>query len=408
MRLFIGTLLVLLIVANPVYGQLTEIRVDNSTMPGLDIEGVSIDQSGVLTITSKDGNYEIRETAVVNGDVVINSFRVNNNSSANLQVGATASISWGTSDADSCSASATPADSLAGWNTTTVIVTTDSRDVTFPDAGSYNLHLNCSGTNGSTDNASLTVQVGGASITNFTITPNTASRGDDVSLTFEWSSTNTDACYGSANWPGSTELASSGSDTVNITNIQSSAVYTLTCYGLFDEDSTTRSLIVTEPQLICNPSLTANLDYEWMDVFRDQWPGPRSQQVRLKIPTRGYIAIEFKVGDLEDTGLFTNIEASGTSGYRFGSVSRCAGEFMDVDDACSHKWGDSGGISWATNGSAGKCQLDKGETYYWNMTFTDGEEQTHQGVSEHSVKHILWSLTGISLSLNRTRLVKPV
>ena len=44
MRLLIGSMLGLLLLSSPVFGQLTEIRVDNSSMPGEDVAEVLVDE----------------------------------------------------------------------------------------------------------------------------------------------------------------------------------------------------------------------------------------------------------------------------------------------------------------------------------------------------------------------------
>ena len=125
------------------------------------------------------------------------------------------------------------------------------------------------------------------------------------------------------------------------------------------------------PQTCGTPSLTAATNREWTQVFRDAWPQPVSAQKRLYIPTRGYYSVSFNTGNVSDAGFFTNIEASGTIGYRLGAVSECPGDF-NVQDECQYKWGGNGGIFWSTNDRAGYCQLKANTTYYWNLTFTDG------------------------------------
>ncbi len=306
-------------------------------------------------------------------DVFITSFTVNSQESINLTVGSTATMQWNTTDADVCVASTTPLAALDDWNLETPINLYGPHAVTFPVAGEYSINLDCSVLGGNPANDSVTVRVADASITTFTVSPGTAMQGDNVILTLEWATENTSVCYGSANWPNSTSLPASGTRYIDITSINSSIEYTLTCEGFApgDEVFETDNVSVTS----CNDSVTlSGQTKKWTDVFRDSWPGPVSQQVRKTILRNGYYAVRFRTGDVIDTGLFTNIEASGTGGYRLGSISKCPGDFTAIDvETCTHKWGDSGGIFWDTSGTEeGHCQLEPNQTYYWNMTFTDG------------------------------------
>lgn len=369
MRLFIGSLLCLLFVTSSVYGQLTEIKVDGSTMPGVDVASVSIDGDGVMTISSTNGDYEINKTVSTLG-VAINSFRINNLITANLAVGAIASVSWGTSNADSCVASTEPADQLAGWSSTTVIDTPNSgsTDVTFSEAGTFNLRLDCSDLNGGTDTKYATAKVGASSITSFTVTPNTAETGDDVTLTFSWASENTTDCFGS--WPNSDNLPSSGTDTLSVSDIQPGAQFTLECMNLFDQDVATVAVTVTDPAFTCDVGLTSNKVRNWNTIFGAVWPAPASRESRVSVPDFGYYAARFETGDVVDTGAVSTFEASGTAGSRILSISSVAGCF-DVPSECKAE-GRTTGIGWNTTGSGNGCQLKPNTTYYWNITFTDG------------------------------------
>ena len=119
-------------------------------------------------------------------------------------------------------------------------------------------------------------------------------------------------------------------------------------------------------------TLTGN-QLTWSSFFKNIWPGPKTEKQRVQIPVGGYLAIKFSTRSVKDVGKLSSIEAAGTHGYRLGSVSRCAGDFI-VEDVCKWAWGTWGGITWDTSGETdtGNCNLDPGEDYYWNMTFTDG------------------------------------
>ena len=369
MRLFIGSLFFLIFMTNSVYGQFPDLKVDNSTMSGSDIDQVFINQQGQLTVISRDGiEFEIIERNVAPGDVAISSFTINNATSTSLAVGATATVRWNTSDADTCSASATGPVSLSDWNATTVVGTAGPATVTFSQAGVYNLQLNCEGSNGSTASSVATATVGGASITSFTVSPNTADMGSDVSVTLTWESVNTDSCYGS--WPNSDDLLSSGTDIINYIDIQNSINFTLICINVFDEATDTASLTVNDVSPACDVTLTSRRDKEWTSLFSSVWPMPTSRETRVAIPETGYYAVRFETGDYVDTGAVSTFEASGSSGTRLLSISETPGCF-DVADECK-TGGRKTSIGWDTTGEGSGCQLKHNTVYYWNITFTDG------------------------------------
>lgn len=376
MRLLIALLPVLLLGASSVSAEIIDVKVDNSIMPAVDVAQVFINESGQLEILSVGGEYEISKKIVGTGDVLINSFTINNVSQANLQPNATGIIRWSTTNADECSASATPTNlPLAEWNTNTVIGTVStSHLVTFTNAGNYILQLDCSNVNGSVANSSVGVHVGGASITLFKVTPETAVSGTNVTLTLQWASQNTLSCSGSANWPNSISLNSTGTQTISVPNINADRQYTLSCAGLIEGDNVSDTVVVsvTQPQQVCNPSLVSGQKVAWVNVFGESWPKPNNKRIRRAIPEKGYLAVEFNTGQIKSAGYFSNIEASGTPGYRIGAISSCAGDF-EVSKECKFTWGGEGGIVWETSGLTGYCTLKPNTTYYWNMTFTDGK-----------------------------------
>lgn len=378
MRFLKGVVLYLLVAASPLYAQLTEIQVDGSSIPGSDIAGITINQSGQVVVTSVAGvEYEIVEKE---GDpnttttVSINSFTLNGLITADLDVGSSATVQWGTSNAVSCAASVSSAVSLDDWNSTTVIGIAGPATVAFPEAGVYTLQLDCSGSDGSLASAVATARVGSVSVTSFTVSPTSAEKGADVSVTLTWSSQNaTLGCAGSANWPNSDALPDFGTRTFNVSNIDQATEYQLTCFGGFDEDARVVSINVTEPVATCDVTLTSRTVKTWDSIFNADWPAPSSGQMRISIPDYGYFAIGFQTGNVVDAGLLGNIEASGTVGGRLGALSEIPGCF-DVADECQFFWGRSGGIIWDTQGTADRCQLKPNTIYYWNMTFTDGSD----------------------------------
>lgn len=377
MRLIYGFLLSLLFVTGPAFGQQLTVTVDNSSMDSADIAEVTLTPAGELIITSKDNNYEFRKVEVSPGSVLINSFTINYKTSEEIASGVEATLRWSTTNATlGCSASVESGPSVDAWNSGTDILAQGPATVVFTSGGVYNLRLDCDGDNSSTDHAIVTVIVNGAKITRFDVTPTSVDKGSDVTLKLTWDSENTQGvgCSGSSNWPNSIGLASSGTDDVVISNIQADTSFTLKCYSGFDTVESTVTVNVTEPQLACNTTLTSKVEKRWTEVFREAFPGPRSDEVRVTVPIRGYYSVEFNTGNAQDTGFFGNIEASGTFGYRLGAISKCPGDF-DVPEECSHAWGgDNGGIIWTTQGLDNRCELEPNTTYYWNLTFTDGSD----------------------------------
>ncbi len=376
MRHIIGLVLGLFIMANPVLAQIAELTVDNSTMPGDHIDHAFINRFGGLEIQSILGiEYEVREVgAPTEGGSLISNFTLNGETNLTLPFGQSAEINWNAANADGCVASTAVVGILDDWNTGTEIISEGSLPVTFQTAGNYILLLDCF-TQDSGDTDAVTVAVEGASIINFSVTPGSeVVNGQEVTLTFDWETENAASCSG--DWPGSATPETSGSQEISVT-LNSSTIYTLTCIGASgDLDSVTDSveILVPETQAACNVTLQGS-EVLWDDLFKENWPGPSYEKVVVQIAEKGYLAIEFNTRNVKDIGVLSNIEAVATPGWRLGSVSRCSGKFDVEDEACTYKWGDHGGIFWDTSGQAdpSHCNLDPNETYYWNMTFTDGK-----------------------------------
>ncbi len=241
--------------------------------------------------------------------------------------------------------------------------------MTFSEAGVFNLRLDCSDLNGGTDTEYATAKVGATSITSFTVTPNTADTGADVTLTFSWASENATDCFGS--WPNSDNLNPVGTDTYLASNIQPGTQFTLECMNLFDQDEATVAVTVTDPAPTCDVGLTSSKVRNWNIIFGADWPAPASRESRVSVPDFGYYAARFETGTVQDTGAVSTFEASGTAGSRILSISEIAGCF-DVAKECKAE-GRTTGIGWNTTGIGGGCQLKPNTTYYWNVTFTNGD-----------------------------------
>jgi hypothetical protein len=111
----------------------------------------------------------------------------------------------------------------------------------------------------------------------------------------------------------------------------------------------------------------------WTAVFYQSFPGPTYENVmNIVIPQRGFWSVAFNTGSARDNGKLSLLENSASPGIRKGSISKCLGDFHAPPAECKYSWGLGGGILWATDGKAGACQLERGELYYFNVTYTNG------------------------------------
>lgn len=144
--------------------------------------------------------------------------------------GGTTTLSWSSSDADSCQASGAWSGSKSFSGTQSIGGLTS--DSTFT--------LVCSNSQGSdTANVTVTIQAPGAPTVSFSSSLSSVSQGSNVTLT--WSSQNTDSCSASGAWSGN--KATSGSESVGPLSQNSS--FTLTCSGSGGNVSESLSVSVT-------------------------------------------------------------------------------------------------------------------------------------------------------------------
>jgi len=122
----------------------------------------------------------------------------------------------------------------------------------------------------------------------------------------------------------------------------------------------------------CDPSPLSGLISLWSNYWQKEFPEPNFDNKFATIPKNGFLALEFNSGDTIGDGKLTTIETTATDGLRFGTLSTCPGDF-DVEPECDHVWGVGGSIRWETNGRVGACHLEPNTTYYFNVTFTDGQ-----------------------------------
>ena len=141
---------------------------------------------------------------------------------------------------------------------------------------------------------------------------------------------------------------------------------------------------IDPPPTGCNVTLSG-VTQSWYGFWRHQWPGPKSWQITTGIPRNGYRALRFRTGNIVDSGLFKNFEATSSVGSRLIAISKCAGDF-NVAPVCKRVVSaDAGDIFWSTQNWSDPryCYLDPNTTYYWNTTFTNGVDPDTGCKSQH-------------------------
>ncbi len=353
-----------------------DVVIDNQAIPSADISAISISPaSGHLFVSTIPG-YTV--TPNVTGDTVaITNFIVN---PATISAGGSTTVSWNTANAVSCSASG----GTGGWSGSTIALPSGSKSITATTAGTYTFTLTCNGaTAGDTKTATYSLVVNPANavaITGFIATPASITAGE--STTLNWTTTNAVSCTpsgGTGGWSTYNVPVPNGSVAINIVNA-GTYTFTLTCQDSSGGTAVRSTAVIANPatQLCITPQLSGQI-VDWKDFWLVDWPKPTYDNRYATIPQYGYYALEFNTGNVVSKGKLYTIETTVTDGVRFGTISQCPGDF-DVADECDYKWGISGGISWATDGSAG-CQLAPNTTYYFNVTFTDGTNSSSSSCS---------------------------
>lgn len=223
------------------------------------------------------------------------------------------------------------------------------------------------------------VDANAVSITSFSATPSTITEGE--STTISWSTQNADSCAVSDNVDqlnGPVDVSGSA-----VLTIAKAGAYspTLTCQGVSGPVSRTLTVTINapaptpDPTTNCTASTLSGVTKTWHSFWGVSYPGPGYSNKNATIARSGYMALKFDTGNIVDNGLLVTVGNTITSGVRFGAISECPGDFK-VARECDHVWGLGGGISWATNGKTGACQLKPNTTYYFNVTFTDGFDST--------------------------------
>lgn len=218
---------------------------------------------------------------------------------------------------------------------------------------------------------------GSVTINSFTVSPTSMLEGEQVTLS--WTTSDADSCTGTATgdvggWNGA--AVARNFNGLNITIATAGAyTFTLQCAGNNGPVTRNRSVIVNEPAgptpANCTTPPLVGGSTLWRTFWHVDFPGPSYDNELLRLARGGYWALEFNTGDIVDHGGVLSVANTSSNGTRLGAISACPGDF-DVEPECTHSWGSSGGIGWATDGQAGYCRLLPDTTYYMNFTFTDG------------------------------------
>lgn len=319
-----------------------------------------------LTCTGVTGDPAVAETMVtVIPAAAITSFSA---TPETIVESGSATISWTTENATSC----TPSGGTGGWSSTVIELPDNNVQLEISTPGEHTFTLTCQGEAGDQVVANAMVSVIlPVAITSFIATPDTINAGE--STTISWITENAVSCTpsaGASGWSLTTIDLPDGTIDIPIAS-EDVVTFILTCEGAAGVPAVAEVMVtVNAATPLCDVPLIGET-YSWIDTWGSEFPGPVYGNEYGIVFRSGYLAIEFNTGVAVDNGLIVTISTPLTSGTRLGSVSECAGDF-EVASECQHTWGTGGGITWATDGTAGACQLTPNTTYYFNLTFTDG------------------------------------
>lgn len=191
----------------------------------------------VLELSANDGAITAYDRVVVrvkNGLLAVPTVTISASPPV-IAFGTTTTLTWSSTDADSCEASGawtvTGSKPTSGWEVTAELTV----DSTFS--------LACTGPGGTSPVQSVTVEVEAPPLptdVNLTAQPATITTGSSATLT--WTTTEAESCTASGGWSGS-KSATGGSETVTPTTTTS---YTLRCVGT-TEDTATATVTVSAP-----------------------------------------------------------------------------------------------------------------------------------------------------------------
>ena len=348
-----------------------QIVIDGQQIPTEHIASIIILPNTNVINVATTVEYDIA-VVPVGDNVAINSFTASSNT---VVAGQTVSFSWNTSNAVSCDAS----NGVDGWAAASITLPNGTASITTATVGTHNFTLTCSGSGSgdtTTRNATVTITSPDAvAITSFVANPDAMTVGDTT--TISWNTVNAESCTptgGTSDWTSQSISLPSGSANITIAS-QGSYNFSLTCVGPNSDQQTKSDVVTVSPETqSCDSVTLAGNIVGWGTFWSATFPNPVYENVtNWIVPQKGYVALEFNTGNVNDDGKISSLENSSTPGIRIGSISQCPGDF-NVPAECSYSWGLGGGLRWATNGRLGACDLDSNTTYYFNITFTYGED----------------------------------
>lgn len=138
------------------------------------------------------------------------------------------------------------------------------------------------------------------------------------------------------------------------------------------------------PDDSCPPGYTSPLSggmVTWQSQTGQPFPDPPFWERTVGVPRAGYLAIQFNTANRvnEDGGMKTLANIN-TDGNRRGAISKCPGDFSqhlpDTSSRCTQLWTIGGTLNWSTEGAPAtwECPLKANTTYYFNLTFTNGQD----------------------------------
>lgn len=158
-------------------GYAADVIIDGQHVQAADISNITIDPvTGDISV-SAGGLYTVTRSEDDNPDsgpsVVINSFTT---SASTILEGQSVTLSWDTTDADSCE----PSQGGGGWSNKTITLPSGQTDVTLNTAASYTFRLDCSNDTPSSTFRTVTVNVEAQSTDTPTDCPSPTLSGNTV------------------------------------------------------------------------------------------------------------------------------------------------------------------------------------------------------------------------------------
>jgi hypothetical protein len=381
----------------------TDVKIDDGeTLFGTDIEIIDIDPiSGVIKITTFEGNYGISQIPASVEDPVVDLFANNNPSSISVPLDTLVSIRWDVSQAVSCAATG---GGTTDWSLEPVVpgaetgLTDGTFEFTIDFTDETSFRLDCDGVDGTNPQFAevrVTGEAPGVPTVNLLVEGLSTYTAQDAetNVRIHWTTSDVDTCVtsgGNADWDGYQIPAgdvASGEFFLDV-DFTESTEFTLECTRTVDNVAD-NDLITINVDTVCDISplaidMTATarnaLTVDWADLFGKTWPEPFTSTKTIVVETSRYMALKFTtptdVGEFD--GGIRSVDHPETNGGRYAAISQCPGDFENVINggsrACKQTITTTGTLRWTTapNPEFNECILQPGTTYYYNITFTDG------------------------------------